>query len=366
MKKIGLLLSCVLLTGCYPQKTGPYNLRNDSVQYNQALQTSSDSQLLLNIVRLRYRDTPTFLQVGIISASYENSCAFGADFKLDSLNKANAAVSITPKVNIDRKEKPTTTFQPVRGEGFVKEFLSPIPLQSLVLLNGSGWNIDRILRTCVQRLNGVRNAPTASGPTPEYAPDYENFLELSEHFSKLGKKDAIEVALYEDPKTGKADVYLVIEKDVADPYSLQRIWELLELEPGLDRIKLVASHGKRHRSDEINVDMRSPISLLYFLSQGVNVPELDKMQGKVTLTSTEEGCLFDWNRVLEGIIKIHSGPVTCGMSPSAMVCYRGTVFYIDDSDLNSKATFSLLSQLLALQITCPKLPVTAFTIPLTD
>jgi len=366
MKKVALVLSCFLLTGCYPQKTGPYNLRNDSVQYNQALQTSIDSQLLLNIVRLRYRDTPTFLQVGIISASYENSCGIGADFKLDSLNKASSAVSITPKVSVDRKEKPTTTYQPVRGEGFVKEFLSPISLQALVLLNSSGWDIDRIMRCCIQRLNGVRNAPTASGPTPDYKPSYENFLELSDHFAELERNDAIDIVMHKDPKKGKLEVYLVIEKDLANPHDLQRIWELLDLEPGLDRIKLVAAHGKKHKPDEINVDMRSPISLLYFLSHGVRIPEIDRMLGKVTTTTDEQGDYFDWNEVLDGVIKIHSGPVPCGIAPSAMVYYRGTFFYIEDSDLDSKSTFSLLSQLLALQVTCPDLPVTTLTIPLTD
>lgn len=366
MKKIALLFSCVLLTSCYPQKTGPYNLRNDSVQYNQALQTSTDSQLLLNIVRLRYRDTPTFLQVGIISASYENSCAIGSDFKLDSLNKVSSAVSITPKISVDRKEKPTTTYQPVRGEGFVKEFLSPISLHAMVLLNSSGWNIDRIMRCCVQRLNGVRNAPTASGPTPDYKPSYEQFLELSEHFAELERNDAIDIVMQKDPKSGRVSVNLVIEKETANPHALQRIWELLDLEPGLDHIRLVAYHGKKHRRNEVNVDMRSPISMLYFLSHGVRIPELDKMLGKVTHTTDEQGQAFDWNEVLDGLFQIHSGPMPCGMNASAMVCYRGSFFYIDDSDLESKSTFSLLSQLLALQVTCPDLPVTTLTIPLTD
>jgi hypothetical protein len=364
MKRTILLLSCVILTGCYPQKTGPYALSEDSVEYNQALQSSLDSQLLLNIVRLRYRDTPTFLQVGVISAAYENTCAFGADFRLDSLNRANSAVSITPRINVDRKEKPTTTYSPVRGEGFVKEFLSPISVQSLVLLNSSGWKIDRILRSCVQRLNGINNAPTASGPTPDIVPDYKLFLELCDYFRDLENNDAIDLVLEKHPETGKVDVYLVIDKEEANPQSLSRIWEILELEPGLDHIRLVPYHGRHHRSDEINIDLRSPISLLYFLSQGVHVPEIDKMLGKVTVTADDQGNEFSWDKVLDGIMKVHSGPVPCGASPTTVVYYRGSFFYILDTDLNSKSTFSMLSQLLALQITCPNLPVTTLAIPL--
>lgn len=364
MKRFLLILNCIFLTGCYPQKTGAYNLNNDSVSYNQAVQSSVDSQLLLNIVRLRYRDTPTFLQVGLISSAYENKCAIGSDFRFDSLNKPTSVVSVAPRLAIERTEKPTTTFQPVRGEGFVKEFLSPVSLQTMVLLNSSGWKIDRIFRCCVQRLNDVKNAPTASGPTPTYSPQYETFLELCECFAKLEKKDAVDLVLGKDPKTGSVDVYLVIEKENADPKALRRVWEILDLEPGMDHIRLVAYHGKRHAANEIIVDTRSPISLLYYLSQGVHVPEMDQMLGKVTRTEDEQGREFDWDQVLDGIIKIHSGPIPCDISPSAMVYYRGTFFYIDDSDLNSKSTFSLLSQLLALQMTVPALPTVALTIPL--
>lgn len=365
MKKILLLLGCVILTSCQPQKVGPYNLKYDSINYNRAVQSSVDSQLLLNIVRLRYRDTPTFLQVGLISSSYENNLGLESGFHFSDINHAASHFSISPSVVLERKEKPTTTFQPVRGEGFVKEFLSPIHLNAMVLLNSSGWKIDRIMRCCVQRLNGLSNAPTASGPTPQNAPDFDEFLEIASLFKELEKEDAIDMILEKNPETGHSDVYLYIEKQYANPEIVRRIWELLEIDPGLYQIRLVAYHGKRHRSNEVIVDMRSPLSVLYFLSQGVHIPEIDQMAGKVTLTVDEEGYLFNWDEVLSGIMTIHSGTPCGGRTPSTMVYYRGTYFYIDDSDLESKSTFSLLSQLLALQIKAPDLPVTAFTIPLT-
>jgi hypothetical protein len=364
MKKIALLLgSSLLLTGCQAAKTGPYNLRHDSISYNRAVQNSTDSQLLLNIVRLRYRDTPTFLQVGVISTAYESTLGVSSEFDFTQITRSTSNVAITPRVNLERKEKPTTTFAPVRGESFVKEFLSPVSLQAMVLLNSSGWKIDRIMRCCVQRLNGVNNAPSASGPTPKYAPDYDKFLELSSLFSELEKEDVIDIIMEKNPDSGQIEVFLYIEEDLADPEIVQRIWELLEVDSGLYKIKLVAYHGKRHRSNEIIVDMRSPLSLLYFLSQSVEVPPEDQMMGKVTLTVDDEGYLFNWDEVLGGIMKIHSG-TPCNSIASSMVHYRGTYFYIDDSDLESKSTFSLLSQLLALQIKAPELPAIALTIPL--
>lgn len=363
MKKIALLLGCLFVTSCQPQKSGPTNLKFDSISYNRALQNGVDSQLLLNIVRLRYRDTPTFLQVGVISAAYENTFGLESTFNFSQINKATSAVSITPFVNYERIEKPTVTYQPIRGEGFVREFLSPIQLQAMVLLNSSGWKIDRIMRCCAQRLNGINNAPSASGPTPKFAPDYEKFSELSSLFAELEKEDAIDLVMEKSRENGNVEVFMYIEKDFADPAIVERIWELLEIDRGLFKIKLVAYHGKRHRKDEIIVDTRSPLSLLYFLSQSVHVPETDQAMGKVTLTEDVEGYVFNWDDVLDGIMKIHSG-TACDRVASTMVHYRGTYFYIDDSDLESKSTFSLLTQLLAMQIKSPDVPVTALTIPL--
>lgn len=361
-KKI-LLMFSLLLAGCQVPKSGAYNLRQDSTSYNKALQSGTDSQMLLNIVRLRYRDTPTFLQVGTISAAYETQLGLNANAVFSQINRATSAITITPSVIFDRKEKPTTTFSPVRGEGFVKEFLSPMHLHSLVLLNSSGWRIDRIMRCCMQRLNGVKNAPTASGPTPKYAPEFEKFHEVAELFAELERRDAIDLVTEKCGESGSCTTFLHIERDSADPAIVERIWDLLEVDHGLYKIKLVAYHGRRHRNDEIVVDMRSPLSLLYFLSQGVHVPQIDQAEGKVTLTQDDEGYLFDWDRVLQGLMTIHSGPC---YHPSASVGihYRGSYFYIDDADLDSKSTFSLLTQLLALQIKAPEPPITALTIPL--
>lgn len=366
MKSIYVLLSCLLLSGCYPSKMGPHNLRYDSIEYNHAVHNSVDTQLLLNIVRLRYRDTPSFLQVGVISSSYENKCCLGSDFKFDSINKI-ANISIAPKVSFDRNEKPTATYQHLRGDKFVTEMLSPISIQTMMLLQNSGWRIDRIFRCCVQRMNNIHNAPTASGPTPDFVPEFKEFREVASLLHELEIQSAVDLAKERDPKTGKDSFYMIFDKERANHSTLSRIWQLLKIEPGTEHIKIVSYRGKQHAKDELIVDTRSPISLLYFLGQGIHVPVCDEERGKVTVTTDSEGYQFDWNEVLDGIMTIHSGPVP-GNEPAAAVYYRGIPFYINDSDLDSKSTFSLLSQLFALQTKAPDLPshTPVFTIPLTD
>jgi len=68
----------------------------------------------------------------------------------------------------------------------------------------------------------------------------------------------------------------------------------------------------------------------------------------VTITKDEAGNPFDWEKVLGDSLQIRSGSSRPTESAVA-VYYRGNWFYIDDSDLESKATLSLLSQVFALQ-----------------
>ena len=51
------------------------------------------------------------------------------------------------------------------------------------------------------------------------------------------------------------------------------------------------------------------------------------------------------------------------VDPAASVWYRGSWFYIDDSDLSSKSTMSLLTQLLALQSAEMQKIVPVLTLP---
>ena len=60
-----VLFSCVfLLYSC--SSIGPSQLQNDRLNYNYSLKDSSNRQLLLNIIRLRYTDNVFFLSVSSI------------------------------------------------------------------------------------------------------------------------------------------------------------------------------------------------------------------------------------------------------------------------------------------------------------
>lgn len=61
-------LMTALVTGC---ASGPASLIDTRLPYNEAIKVTSEQQLLLNIVRLRYTDTPSSLAVANVTAQFE-------------------------------------------------------------------------------------------------------------------------------------------------------------------------------------------------------------------------------------------------------------------------------------------------------
>jgi hypothetical protein len=94
----------------------------------------------------------------------------------------------------------------------------------------------------------------------------------------------------------------------------------------------------------------------------VEPPETDVKAGKVTVTRTESGAVFDWKEVTLQLLQIRSASKEPA-DPATSVWYRGSWFYIDDADLSSKSTMSLLSQLLALQSAEIQKVVPVLTLP---
>lgn len=156
--------------------------------------------MLLNLVRLRYGETPEFLSVGGIAAQYTFDGRAGGGVTLpDGGTKIG---SITGGVS--RTERPTISYVPARGEAFQKGLLAPIDLQSLELLARTGWSWERVMRMTVQYMNQIDNATSAGGPTPERKPDYEEFHYLAQLMRQLQIQRAIELSTAEREGTPKA------------------------------------------------------------------------------------------------------------------------------------------------------------------
>jgi hypothetical protein len=324
---------------------GPRVLQGERVNYNLALQYTTDEQMLLNLVRLKYRDTPIFLDVSSIATQFAVSASAQAGADL----QANANDLFSLGLGLAYSTQPTVTYTPLQGEDFSQRFLSPLSLDRLMLLYRSGWPLKPILRLCVQRLNQVKNAPRAAAPTlRRRVPDYQEFARVVDLIGELERQDLLDI-VYESPPVGERPGRLVlrIAPEAREVPAVTELTRLLRLAPGRTQYPLVYAHqvvedeGAAHL-DHLRVETRSLLGMLFFLAEAVEVPESDTQAGKVTITRSETGELFDWRQVTGGLLRIRAESTR---PPGAVIAvrYRGHWFYLDDADLMAKSTFSLLA-----------------------
>lgn len=338
IKQILLLLFISQLIAC--ASIGPDVIQASGNDYNVAIQRSSNEQLLLNLVRLKYRDTPFFLEVNSVSSQFKlfSEAGISANFKKQNTPET---VGLSGKLNFT--EQPTVTYLPLHGNDFIQKLLAPISLDTILLLANSGWSIERILRLTVQSINGIPNAPTASGPTPKTAPEYADFLSIASLFRELQSNGTLQLAY---SQTEKEQHPIIAFNNEHEPLVAQLRGRLnLKTESSY---KLSLGQGATNGNQHIVLSTRSLLGVMYYLSHSVAVPEQDKLDGKVTVTYDASGAEYDWTDLTQGLFKINSTP-QANQNTAIGTKYRGKWFYIDDSDLDSKTTFSLLTQLFSLQ-----------------
>ncbi len=342
---LALILGLTLFTTNCATRFGPRTIPAARFDYNDRIARSQNDQLLLNLVRLRYRDTPVFLDVGTVIAQYTFDARVGVGPTLNVDGVAGTELGVD--VGGSYKENPTITYEPVTGAEFTQRLLAPIAAQTLALFAQSGWSVERLLMCCVDSVNGVTNAPAAAGPTPSKLPDNRRFQEVAALLRELQLSGELQFrSSREVAKDAVTETFLVISATGADGASSEAARELrslLGMEPGIEAFRLVPPSGIR-RNDEVRLAGRSLLGTLFFLSQNVEPPSAHQTQG---LVKDPDGA-GSWTSLTGNLLRVASSE----SEPSdafVRIRYRGHWYFITDNDLNSKATFNLLMYLLSLQ-----------------
>ena len=349
-------VTLVATSGC--RQAGPGFLRQGRPAYNDAIVDTLNEQLLINLVRLKYRDTPLFLEITGISTQMSVTGSLGFT---PTIGAGTAATQYESAVSVGATESPTITYSPLQGKQFSVELLSPISLEGLLRLYSSIWDADLVLKCCVQSLNGVLFAPSSTLPPHDRPPVFRDFLEVTRVMRELQTDNLLHVGLEESGKDYVAVMY--VDQAAQDDPRFIQMCKLLKLDPA--RSYRLASDLVHPVKGTISMHTRSALGLLGLLAQGVEAPQAHMDAGIVPVSGSATEAAFDWRQILDGIIAVHSGaapPTDAFVS----VRYRDYWFWISDTDLSSKTTFSLLHQFFSLQSGATPMNAPVLTLPVSN
>jgi hypothetical protein len=348
---VAFLALLVLVSGC--TSIGPGTIPRDRFDYSTSMTESWKRQTLLNIVRLRYLDPPSFVDVGQIVAGYSLQTGIDASANFAKPEAGGSGGRIGGHaVYTDR---PTITYTPLTGSRFIRGLMTPIPPESLFYTIQSGWPADAILEVGVTTINGLKNEEISIGG---YRPPDPKFLRAAELMKKIQISGAVGMKIILEKNNSQTKVITFrpqgvppeVQKDVDE------FRQLLGLNPTANEFQL-AFGATASNDQEIALQTRSLLHILSAMAVRVEVPPEHSRDGRAApgVDITEASARKSMPRIRCTADKPKNA--------FAAVEYRDHWFWIDDCDLVSKRSFSYTMLLFTLADTGEKEALPTITIP---
>jgi len=406
---LGLLIVSTA-SGC---SFGARMLESSVGPYNEAVTRVGEEQLLVNLVRLRYNDNPTRLDVASIAAQYELDASAEARPFFAAPNPAGAVFEtftrVLPDVATSAANRPTISLTPLDDPETIRGLFTPMTLDGILFLAETSYPLSTVFQLFVEYINRVPNAPTASGPPRSIVPDFREFKRAVEILQQLKDLDDVQfvreekltemgshldnsavsaAALVEAARNGfeyrrqRDGTWALVKRDRKlslhlRPEALTRpelgeLTSLLHLKPGLRQYdvtigtkeSLAKERGASEESTSLDIFPRSVIQASYYVSHGIIVPAEHYACGLVKSPAIANAGAFDWQELSGGLFTVHSVKQHWRPACAAVaVKYRDYWFYIDDRDAETKTTFSMLLTMTRINPTGAKKGGPALTLP---
>jgi hypothetical protein len=342
--------------GC--KHLGPSTIIEDRVAYDEAVACSWKEQALLNIVKLRYFDTPFFVDVAQIVSGYslgeQVTPTVGVNqsfFPRASFGDRVVGSLAFQEAYIDR---PTVSYAPQTRPDFIRNLTLPLPPTAVLYLMQAGYPVDLVFDLTLDAINGIQGRTVYGGQVRPASPEYQRIVQIMRKGQASGSV-GMRIKVDKDKKESLVIFFRDPDIDPELAAELNEARKLLNIDPAQRDIRVV--YGvTRGVANEVTMATRSLYRVLSVLATSVQVPDIHLAEGRApSLVGdlTEERPRF---MVYSGCKK----PNPCDAFTAT--CYRGHWFWIDDRDMESKRTMAYLMVLLALADTGPKEPVPFLTI----
>ena len=312
-------LPLAIATGC--RSIGPVTVPRDRLDYSTSMAESWKHQVLLNIVRLRYLDPPSIVDVGQIVSAYSLETGGSAAGQVAKAGAGDTFVGIGGHVVFT--DRPTITYTPVTGAKFLRRLMTPLPPESVFSTIQAGWPADSVLFTAVAAINGLKNQETSLGGVIPPDPDFMRVLQLLRKIQLSGAVNLRGLPEGQQRETmsltsGEENVRRETLEDIRE------VRRLLKLDPEASDYQLV--FGATAAGDkEVAVLTRSILHLMLTMAAEVEVPAEDVAQTRAApgWESAQQPGWWVW------LVRIH-GSKTKPADAFVAVNYRDHWFWIDD------------------------------------
>ena len=115
-----IILLALCLTGC--AGIGPTTVSRDRFDYTEAISDSWKHQMLLNMIKIRYGDSPVFLDVSSVISQYQIGGQINVGATFNNNPWSTSQILGGSGTYVDR---PTITYSPILGDKFARSLMAP-------------------------------------------------------------------------------------------------------------------------------------------------------------------------------------------------------------------------------------------------
>jgi hypothetical protein len=355
-----VLLPVVAIAGC--ESMGPGTVTRDRFDYAGAVGESWKSQLLLNLVKMRYGDIPVFMDVGQVVAGYSLQRQLSGTASFNTFNQGAPFQAVTgslgPTASILYNDSPTITYTPLQGERFARSMMGNIPPSSIMNVLQAGFPVDVVFRLAVQSINGIDNRRVAGGISREHVrPANPEFYVLLDQLGRIQNSGDMGV------RVGKGDTLLMVFRrshSAAVRQAVRNVISILNLDPEAKEYSVIFGAIPANNK-EIAMVTRSIYEVLLDVASTIIVPERHVAEGRVGGTAEPD---LGRQGTITPLIRITSSNEKPGDAFVA-IPYQNHWYSIDDRDPASKNLFSFILLLFTFVETGSKDIVPVLSIPTT-